>query len=311
MAVPDKRPLIQYLKVQERWEADLLKILAQAGSEVEKKILASAESRAIGAKIREEQFRAVRANLLREQAAIWRKIGSSVEAARLEAAAAAIVSNGFYEEVLLRSVTSVAQRQMLSEALQAQARASVDVAVARLQGMSYVPLSDRVYNTQKLASGLVDRKVTVLLSQGLSAREIAREMKAYIRPDVPGGVSYAAQRLGRTELNNAFHATQVKEAIDSPFIEYLRWMLSGSHPRPDVCNEYAQVSDIPNAQAGTWHPNKVPGKPHPQCLCFTIPVTVSRDRFIKGYTSGEYDGYIDDLMRSAGRSEEWIAASKK
>jgi hypothetical protein len=311
MAGPDKRPLIAYLNVQEGMERKLLFILARAASDAEKIVLAGAQNRGIGAKIRVEQQNAIRANLLREQAALWRKIGSEVEARRLDAAAAAIEVDGFYTEKVLRAVTSAEQRTILREALQAQAKASVDVAVARLQGMSYVPLSDRVYSTQRLASGMIDRKVTSLLARGLSARDIAAEMRGFIRPDVPGGVSYAAMRLGRTELNNAFHATQVRDGVENPFIEYLRWMLSGSHPRPDVCNEYATVQEVRGQDAGVWDPGRIPAKPHPQCLCYTIPITPSRDKFVDKYLAGDYDSYVDDLMRQQGRSEEWIAASKK
>jgi hypothetical protein len=311
MAVPDKRPLIAYLRVQEGWEKQLLFTLARAASEAEQMILSLKDGRGIGAKIRVDQLNAVRRNLLRQQAAIWRKIGSSIEASRLEAAATAIKVNAVYTDVLLRSVTNAEQRSVLLRAAEAQARATVDVATARLLGMSYMPLSDRVYGTQRLASGMIDRKVTAMLARGLSAREIANEMKAFINPKVPGGVSYAAMRLGRTELNNAFHATSVREAVDSPFVEYLRWHLSGSHPRPDVCNEYATAQEVKGQDAGVWEPGRVPAKPHPQCLCYTTPVTPDRDAFIKGYTDGKYDGYVDKLMREQGFSEEWIAAGKK
>jgi hypothetical protein len=311
MAVSDRTPLLRYLVVQEAWEKDLLKILAQASAEAEKSILAHAGSKKIGAVIAAEQERAVRLNLLKQQSKLWTKIGSSVMAARLDAAAAAIESNAVMTGFLQRTVLNPAERQVLLDATEARAKSTVDIAVARMQGLSYVPLSNQVYKTSQLAAGLVDRKVTVLLARGLSARGIANEMRKYIRPDVKGGVSYAAMRLGRTEINNAFHATQVADAIRSPFIDYLQWKLSGSHPRTDVCNEYASISDVDGYPAGTWEPNNVPRKPHPQCLCFTIPITPDRDEFVKGYTSGKYDKYIDDLMRSQGYSEEWISAGKK
>lgn len=311
MAAPDKRPLITFLRVEEAFDRRLLIILNQAAAEASKTINEAAASKRIGAQIRAEQQTAIRQNLMRQQAQLWKKIGSNVEAFRLEAAAAAIQANGIYESMLLRAVTNRERINVLLSAAEAQARATVDVAVARMQGMSYKPLSARVYDTQRLASGLVDRRINVLLAQGLSARDIAKKMREYIRPDVPGGVSYAAQRLGRTELNNAFHATQVKEAIDSPFIDYLQWKLSGSHKVPDQCNVYAENRGPEGTPAGTWDPNRVPSKPHPQCLCYTIPITPSREAFIKGYTSGKYDPYIDKLMREQGFSEEWIRAGKK
>lgn len=296
--------------MQENWEKQLLFTLSRAANDTERMILSLKDGRGIGARIRVDQLRAVKRNLLVQQAELWRKIGSSVEAARLDAAAAAIRVDAVYSDMLLRAVTSAEQRSILLEAAEAQARATVDVAVARLNGTSYKPLSDQVYNTRQLSSGLVDRKVTSLLARGVSARELATEMKGFISPNVRGGVSYAAMRLGRTEINNAFHATQVQEAIQSPFIDYLQWKLSGSHPRPDACNEYALVTDVEGQPEGTWFPGKVPSKPHPQCLCYTVPITPSRDDFIKGFMSGKYEKHIDDLLRQSGRSEEWIRASK-
>lgn len=308
---PDKRPLIEFLKVQEYWERDFVHILARAASDAEKIVLQLQAKKGVGTAIRVDQLQAVRANLMRAQADIWRKIGSSVEAGKLDAAAAGVRVNAIYTDVLLRAGYSGDQLAILLEASEAQARRTVDIALQRIQGPSYVPLSERVYNTQQLSSGIVDRRVTSMLLHGLNAREIAKGVRDLIDPNVRGGVSYAAQRLGRTELNNAFHAASVREAIKSPFIEYTRWMLSGSHPKPDECDQYARTENIKNQPPGTWLPSEVPQKPHPQCLCYTISVAISRQEFVEGFENGTYDKYIDELMRDAGYSSEWIAAGKR
>jgi hypothetical protein len=77
----------------------------------------------------------------------------------------------------------------------------------------------------------------------------------------------------------------------------MRWNLSGSHPEPDECNEYAEQSHMPNGEAGLWLPEEVPLKPHPNCLCYVTPENVSRDQFIADFESGKYDTYVDKLMR--------------
>jgi hypothetical protein len=171
---------------------------------------------------------------------------------------------------------------------------TTEVVQARLK-ISQIPLSDRVYQSQQLVTGQVDDIINSALSRGASARDLATDVRRFIRPDVRGGVRYAALRLGRTELNNAFHAAQVDTAIKTPWTTSVRWNLSGSHPRPDQCNEYAE-----NAGTGLWKPEEVPAKPHPNCLCYTTPETPSREEFVRQFTAGEYDSFVDGIINSGG-----------
>jgi hypothetical protein len=156
-----------------------------------------------------------------------------------------------------------------------------------------IELSPRVYRNRALATGQINDLVNNSLVLGRSAKEIAVAVRRYILPQTPGGASYAAMRLGRTEINNAFHTTQTRSYAKQPWITGVKWNVSGSHPRPDICNEYAD-NDHDDLGAGVFRPNNVPGKPHPQCLCHITAVTVSREDFIDTYLAGGYTSYLNE-----------------
>ena len=145
-------------------------------------------------------------------------------------------------------------------------------------------MSSRVYQTKALANHWVDKLVTTSIMRGDSAQQIANAVKTSIKPDTPGGVSYAAMRLGRTELNNAFHATSITLAQDRPWIESMAWNLSATHEfastsKPEICETYA---------AKVWHVDQVPAKPHPQCRCFVTPQLEAWETFVRHLTAGQY-----------------------
>ena len=107
---------------------------------------------------------------------------------------------------------------------------------------------------------------------------------------MPGGVSYAAMRLGRTELNNAFHAQSIFDSQETPWVEQMRWHLSKRHEHDpgDECETYA-------AQA-TFRKEDVPEKPHPNCRCFVTPELPDYDQFEQSLLAGHYDPYLDSVM---------------
>ena len=151
------------------------------------------------------------------------------------------------------------------------------------------PLSKRVYHTKALAQRWVQRDVTSGIARGASAQEIAKIVRKHIRPNTPGGVSYAALRLGRTELNNAFHATSIEFSKDRPWIQGMEWHLSAVHQHDpagvEVCERYAgEIFDV----------ESVPAKPHPQCRCFVAPVLEPVDVFMRNLTAGQYRAWIDN-----------------
>lgn len=308
---PDRNYVLRtYLRVQKSVDRDVHSLLLRASADIDaqlKKILGAN----IGDRIRREQLLLVKKVIEEELAKLLRRVGYTVAAAKHEAAAAAITSATAYDAVLMQTAhipNDLIEFYRASAA--ATARRGVDAALERLFGSSYIPLSDQVYKTHQWASGLVDRYVDSSLARGLSAREMAKGVRDMIRPDVPGGVSYASMRLARTEINNAFHATNAAKAAETPWVEGVRWVLSGRHPTADECNVYAEEALNAPLPPGVWPKDTVPMKPHPQCLCTTVNELPSVASFTDAMLAGEYDDYLDKVMARSGYSADFIRRSR-
>lgn len=156
-----------------------------------------------------------------------------------------------------------------------------------------IPLSKRIY----LARAWSNDQLQAIIRKGIllqrSANQIAKSVRGFINPNVPGGMSYAANRLARTEINNAFHTQQITSREDEPWTEAFHWNLSGSHRVPDHCNRYAEREHFRGGGIGNFRKGSVPPKPHPQCLCYLTTITIGEDEFIQGFFSGKYDRFID------------------
>jgi hypothetical protein len=289
----DRRALQPFLKSQIATDRQLLSLLKDAQTVVDSKIRALESNATFSGGVNRAVLGQVRREILREEARVWRRIGEAVKGGVADAAAAAVESNGLYTEQLFSRAGHPELFAALQRSQEASARAGVEVAKIRAQ-YSARQLSQRVYHAEQWSNGVLDRTINAHLATGSSARELAAAMRQFINPNVQGGVRYAAMRLGRTELNNAFHAQQVKLGAEEPWVERMKWNISGSHPRPDSCDDYAGHSDGPQFEDGTWVPEEVPGKPHPQCLCFVTPVTVDLGEFIQKLNAGAYDSYIGD-----------------
>lgn len=282
--IADKRPLLDYLKVQRDFDAKLARILSKASVVADREIRNLVGKENVGARIQRDRLLLIRKNLLIQQAELWREIGDITRAGISDAAAAAIETNFTYQQALLRQAMAETAVESLLASVQASARRTVAVVSARLMGLSERPLSSRVYTARAWSDKRLVNTINEALANGKTARELANAVKGMIAPDVPGGVSYAAMRLGRTELNNAFHATAVQDAVNNPIITGMEWHLSGSHKRPDECNDLA---------GRVFTPAEVPGKPHPQCFCYVTPEVPDRDTFMRKFFAGDYDSYLD------------------
>jgi hypothetical protein len=142
----------------------------------------------------------------------------------------------------------------------------------------------------------VDRQVNLAILSGESWKELGDRVKGSINPNVRGGVAYAAKRLGRTELNNAFHTAQRVAHEKEPWVDSFVWHLSGSHSTPDECDEYAREVHYPGGLPGHFQKGSLPNKPHPQCLCYTTAESIDEDSFVNAFLDGKYDTYLDGII---------------
>jgi hypothetical protein len=236
-------------------------------------------------------------------------IGSAVRTAQIQAAgeAAGQVMTQFFTDDVATAVTAGMRQTASLAALQQEAilsvlgkgaagtvlgeslRASAQLAYLNLQSriVNSIPLSSMVYKNGVVAAGTIDDIVNNGLLLGQSAREIADAVLAYVDPLTPGGARYAANRLGRTELHNAFHETSRESYKQQPWVEGVQWNISGSHPLDDECDEFSSQDDF-DLGPGVFPKDEVPDVPHPQCLCYITAVTPDPDQFVDNLNNGLY-----------------------
>lgn len=283
MAAEPTRPEFgPYRKVQQQAEKDLRKILEITAKAIQKRIESLPVG--IGGEVRAAQLRVTLAVIRRMQRLMWTGgIGPLVQRAMKDAEDAAESAVETMTRVAYAGLPESAAKQLV-RSLRAAAESGLKSDAARKRR----ELSTRVYNQRALFDGKIEDLIRQGLISGLSARELASTVYKYVSPTTPGGPSYAAMRLARTEINNAFHERQIQGAT-RPGVKAVKWNLSGSHKVPDECNVYAAHKPYP--------PTEVPDKPHPQCFCYLTYETMSSAEFRDKLAAGDFDKEIERRTR--------------
>ena len=285
-----------YAKTQRLADRSLLAALKQALLDVDRMLRQIDPTLGrVGDLVRIQQLQTVKRNLLNRQGQIYNRMGDIIAERRVQAAEAATALGSDIDALLLDFAGRTEVASQLRASLNAGLRQTIDVAITRMT-ISAVPLAQRIYNSNVWANGVLQRRINSALLRGLSAREFAKEARDWFRPDTPGGVRYAAFRLARTEINNAFHATSVLQAQEKPWLESMQWHLSRSHPKPDTCDALSKGG--PKGD-GIYPKMEVPKKPHPQCFCFVTPVVPDEDEFLDNLVAGNYDQYLRTKLGQA------------
>lgn len=271
-----------YRKVQGQAEKDLARILETTAKAIERRIATLKVG--VGGVVRAAQLRLVLAQIRKLQRNMWRNALDPTMAAEIDAALQA-------GESAVEALTRVAYTALTPDAAEILVRGLTLAAQSGLKNDAIRrkrALSARVYKLDALHEEKVEDIIRAGLIAGLSARELAKDAYQYVSPTTKGGASYAAMRLARTEINNAFHERQI-EGATRPGVTGVKWNLSGSHKVPDECNVYAAHEP--------YAPDKVPEKPHPQCFCFLTYETMSPKDFQDGLAAGDFDDEIDRRTR--------------
>jgi hypothetical protein len=295
MAIPKPDPRDwQIANAQELQLTDrqVLAMLRAAKKNVDKIL---AELPAGKQEIKRAQLESTRARLLAEQASIFERLGDIVSARRARAASRSSGLSAAADRALLDAVGKGAEGQFLYKSALEIGQRQIDAAMARMR-LSQLPLSKRIYNTSVWMQGRLGKLINETLASGLNAKEFAKRARDWFNPNTPGGVRYAAMRLARTEINNAFHAMTAEKAANDPWVHEVDWNLSKSHPKPDICNVVHAESPFPA--------DKVPARPHPQCMCYITPKAIEEDEFIDNFLKGDYDEFLDKELAAAGWQPE-------
>jgi hypothetical protein len=235
----------RYLEVERRFDEKLKMTLEDALEHVDEAFDSVKES--FSGKVRRQQYAAAKKSMRELLSHVFGVTNENIKQSRSEAAIAAVDAE-LYEErgILSRIFQDPVERRQYADSLRQTAARNVETTVARVL-ISEKPLSKRVYKTEALANNLVSQAINRGLARGDSAKEIAQSVKHMINPNTPGGVSYAARRLGTTEVNNAYHATAIKTAQEQPWVHQMEWHLSKRHDEEIncLCEEYAQQRFFP------------------------------------------------------------------
>lgn len=146
-------------------------------------------------------------------------------------------------------------------------------------------LSERIWNigqhNKKIMSDIVRA------GAGEDVVTVARSLESYVKKGktsivanypnmikrmesrIPANLDYKALRLARTELTAAYGEGVIASAKATPVVKYVKWVISSSHPRKDVCDTNANGG--PNGN-GIYEAMSCPIYPaHPNCICTLQP----------------------------------------
>lgn len=274
--------LMQVLQQQD----DELRRLVEAASRDAAATVSQLADESFSAGVRSLQYQQARSAIAQMAGELWLESIPSSITSNLRTAAQMSANEARSITQLLGARATPGRLGILQSSMEASAARTFDTLASRIA--NDVDLSPNVYRARAYTTGKIDDIVNKAILLGKSAREIAQDVQGFINPKTPGGVRYAAQRLGRTELNNAYHETSRRAYDEAPFVEAVQWSLSGSHPRSDQCDVNAH-QNLYRLGEGVYRTNAVPDKPHPNCFCFITPVTPEPDEFLRRLKRGEYE----------------------
>jgi hypothetical protein len=289
ISVLRKRWWNRYLSVQTKTDTQIRTVLVNGATDAQDRINSLANNPTFSAGVRTTQLKLALAEVKKSHNDIFNELLPIITTGQQSEASAAMDGLSETDLQYIRSATaSLSAANDFLKSAKASALLGVTHALSRVQHTD-TPLSARVFRTQSLANRWVQNAINNALIKGDSANDLAKEVKKHILPTTPGGTSYAALRLGRTELNNAFHATAVVASQDRPWITGNRWNLSATHitdpHKIEVCDR----------MAGQLYPvDSTPGKPHPQCRCWISPELITIEQFNHNLTSGQYKTWMDN-----------------
>lgn len=281
--------LTPFTTLQRRYEIRLRTVMLQAAEDAQKAVIALDRDSTFSAGVKLAQTRLVLGEIQPILKDLFNEVIPIVRNGQQDAGVLAVTQLSKTDRrYLVQGFNGNGPADAFIAGQKQSARLGIANAISSITKADY-DLSSNVYGTRALANKWLKNQVTSMVLRGSSAQEIAKQVRSSIRPSTTGGVAYAALRLGRTELNNAFHATAITLSQDRPWITGMDWHLSSVHTnresRLEICESYAKKS---------WSVDNVPAKPHPQCRCYVTPRLVAIAEFNRSLTAGKYRSWIDE-----------------
>lgn len=275
------KPVVE--QVQE-FDREITKILVQAYDDINVQLKTLPKDN-ISGKVRAAQLIATRKGLYAIISGAFQKEGIIIEKYNARAAAiAAELSVNNSAKIFDEMGLDDNQVGMIKASLIGSAVRGIDAVIQRR--LDPRPLSQRVWNSEAIATGQLERIINTSIISGASAEDIAKQVRQFANPNTPGGAPYVARRLGRTEIVNAYHAQAIQDSIDKPWVDKVRWNLSKSHPTGSGCRCELY------AMKAKFKPDEAPPKPHPQCLCFITPEVKPWSEIKRDIAEDKYSSWL-------------------
>lgn len=145
-------------------------------------------------------------------------------------------------------------------------------------------LSAKLWNQSDGYVRELEHAISAGIEKGMSAVTLSKRISKYL-VDFPSlradygerygkavecqDCEYRSVRLARSEINMAYRTAEQQRWNQFDFIIGYEVKMSGSHPRPDICDQLAGKYPKDFAFTG-WHPN---------CMCYCVPIIMSEDDY--------------------------------
>lgn len=168
-------------------------------------------------------------------------------------------------------------------------------------------LSEQIWNKNQnyrkninkiLVSGVATGEDCVTVARGIEkyvkngAKSFAKDypnMMSRMQGRVPEDISYEALRLARTEMTSAYGMGTMKSATLNPANRGVKYILSASHPKYDICDEITSA-DRHGMGPGAYPIDEAPEYPfHPNCLCIMTMVNEEPEELLNRLRAWEQD----------------------
>lgn len=87
--------------------------------------------------------------------------------------------------------------------------------------------------------------------------------------------TFVTRRILRTFISHSYFLMFKSLSEEDESILAVKWNLSPSHPRVDICDTYAE-QDLYGLGKGVYPYDSFPDLPHPNCLCFLTTIRESK-----------------------------------
>lgn len=104
------------------------------------------------------------------------------------------------------------------------------------------------------------------------APEVAKSVGNLFKPTAPKNIVFNAKRILITETNRINRHSFRLTCGQTPGVIGMRFNLSSSHPRHDICDEFAMDNSHGLGPGGYPLDNLPPNSAHPLCICFESPI---------------------------------------